>query len=320
MQSDMESEKHYRHYSSGLVNIYGNSIHIKEKLFNLTDEQRREWAHDDFTLKREAVNEQYELAMQEMIMLHGEDYNDEQFWRFKKIQKPPKREKGDIKGFSRSSRYRLLKKLNQLNPDNCSNYYHITLTYPKDFPTEGEIYKGDLDAFLKRVKRKFGAEIMYLWKLEFQKRGAPHYHIILYIPSDARIKFLRDWFGLNWFQVVQRYWDTKDTLHKYAGVSVDKIDNLKMAGSYLSKYISKDEDDSASAQGRYWGCSKNWGHTILEDQSLTAIQLIILRRLLKRYLKENEYMTEIISKPFELTIFGHWSFFVKALKWIKEIH
>jgi len=65
------------------------------------------------------------------------------------------------------------------------------------FPTDGVTHKADLDAFIKRCKRKFSNEIEYLWKLEFQKRGAPHYHMIIHLPKPFKIDYLRKWFSKN---------------------------------------------------------------------------------------------------------------------------
>jgi hypothetical protein len=51
----------------------------------------------------------------------------------------------------------------------------ITLTYPKEFPCNGKETKAHLNAFLQYLRRR---QIEYTWILEFQERGAPHYHII----------------------------------------------------------------------------------------------------------------------------------------------
>ncbi|MDZ7808806.1 MAG: hypothetical protein U5K71_17105 [Gracilimonas sp.] len=107
--------------------------------------------------------------------------------REKQEQQTSIRKKGDIQGFSQKSRSRMLKRINQLNPDRKDQFYHVTLTYPKRFPSDGVTHKTDLDVFIKRIQRKFGEGLELLWKLEFQKRGAPHYHIILYLTKSFNI-------------------------------------------------------------------------------------------------------------------------------------
>lgn len=53
----------------------------------------------------------------------------------------------------------------------------ITLTYGPNFPVNGRIVKRDLSQVLKWLNRKYG-RYSYLWFLEFQNRGAPHFHIL----------------------------------------------------------------------------------------------------------------------------------------------
>lgn len=54
----------------------------------------------------------------------------------------------------------------------------LTLTYPAQFPTTGKIVKVHLNRFLGWLRRKYD-DPGYLWFLEFQRRGAPHIHILL---------------------------------------------------------------------------------------------------------------------------------------------
>lgn len=330
----MPRPDHYRKHSKGLVTVYGNSAEIKETPFNLSPSQRLALAKEEFTDKRIAVNEQDEKEFQEYVIANGLQYTHRPIRQVKEKPKAPKRKRGDITCFTRKSRYRLLKKYNRVNPDREVKPYHIVLTYPRRFPTDGKEYKADLDVFFKRVKTKFG-RIEYLWKLEFQGRGAPHYHIILYLSKNYRITFLREWMINNWYEVAQRFWDTKIDNHLEAGTSCDLVDSHKKASFYLSKYIAKQEEDvidwetgeiikEASNypenQGRFWGCSRNWGDVILKEQHLTAHQLILLRRLIKRLLKDQERMSKLVTRPINLVIFGHWSFFVQAIKWVRSVH
>jgi hypothetical protein len=62
----------------------------------------------------------------------------------------------------------------------------LTLTYPADYPNP-RIAKRHLDTYMKRLRRKF-PKLAGVWRLEFQRRGAPHFHVLLfgvdYIPMD----------------------------------------------------------------------------------------------------------------------------------------
>jgi hypothetical protein len=66
----------------------------------------------------------------------------------------------------------------------------LTLTYPKDFPTNGPQIKKDLNCFLTHVRKEYPA-IKYFWWLEFQKRGAPHYHIYMTSYKDLNKERLK---------------------------------------------------------------------------------------------------------------------------------
>ncbi len=104
-----------------------------------------------------------------------------------------------------------------------------TLTYGKDYPTDHESKK-HLDMFLKRCRRKF-PEFKYVWVIEKQKRGAPHFHILTpyYIPKE--------WINKAWNEIVNT-WQLSNS-HKLQTVlpNVIKVDN---AGAYMSKYLSKE--------------------------------------------------------------------------------
>lgn len=190
----MIKHENYRLLSKGELKVYGNSVEIKEDFFSLSREQERELNREEIRNTRKSIdlrNERFDKLFIEHVLKYGQDFNKYPLRAFEKVPKekpePPKRERGDIVGFSKGSRLRLLRKLNKINPDNTSQVFHITLTYPKRFPADGVTHKADLDAFIKRCKRKFSDEIEYLWKLEFQKRGAPHYHMILYLPKLSKI-------------------------------------------------------------------------------------------------------------------------------------
>jgi hypothetical protein len=196
----------------------------------------------------------------------------------------------------------------------------MTLTYPQRFPEDGVTHKTDLDVFIKRLKRKFGEDVEYLWKLEFQKRGAPHYHIIVRLPKFYNHEYLKHWLSQNWYEVAQRFWDEKQEKHLSAGTEVQKIKNIRSAAHYLCKYLNKELDNTPSNQGRFWGCSRNWGD-LMHEAELTGRQLVWFRRLVKRMTKgNNKRMSKMITLPMNLTIFGYWRAFVQALEWVEQTH
>jgi hypothetical protein len=56
----------------------------------------------------------------------------------------------------------------------------LTLTYPGDWlivAPNAEVVKRHFQALCKRYGRAWGEPLIGPWKLEFQRRGAPHFHI-----------------------------------------------------------------------------------------------------------------------------------------------
>lgn len=135
----------------------------------------------------------------------------------------------------------------------------VTLTYPKEYPCDGTLVKKHLDSFLKWCKRRFGAP-SYLWFLEFQKRGAPHIHLLLDAPMPQTEMERRLLFGevsQAWYRIVK----SGDELHLRAGTRVERIRKPDGAARYCLKYAYKTEQKCVPEQyrnvGRFWGCSRD---------------------------------------------------------------
>jgi hypothetical protein len=135
----------------------------------------------------------------------------------------------------------------------------ITLTYPRDFPCDGRVVKRHLNAFLQSL-RKEAPKFSYLWFLEFQKRGAPHIHILSNYPSTAGRSLLRGFrfrVSASWYRIV----DSGDTRHLAAGTNVQRIRKQDGARRYAVKYAQKTEQkvvpEAFHNVGRFWGASRD---------------------------------------------------------------
>src|SRR5690606_31407134 len=91
----------------------------------------------------------------------------------------------------------------------------VHLTYPGEFCADGRTVKGHLSAFYRRWKRRFGPP-RGAWKREFQRRGAPHFHLLLSWPEGVGLGPLRLWVARAWYEVV----GSDDPEHLVAGTSV----------------------------------------------------------------------------------------------------
>ncbi len=172
-------------------------------------------------------------------------------------QKRPSGKRGEIRGFSRKSRRRLL--------DLCSKLDHkrigrrkgqmypafLTLTYGATFPSGAESKK-DLDSMLKWLERR-SCRGCGIWRLEFQERGAPHYHLILlgvsYIAKEK----------------IQAAWN-KIIKEDRVFTRIEGLQSAKQAMGYVAKYVAKVPEEgqaqcgfnlgpysTAPSTGRFWG-------------------------------------------------------------------
>jgi hypothetical protein len=87
----------------------------------------------------------------------------------------PKR--SEISEFSKKSRQRLRLSLAKVNQSRCGRPIFSGLTYPADFSLDEQTFKRHLKVFSQRFLRAFPSAGFH-WKLEFQARGAAHFHPI----------------------------------------------------------------------------------------------------------------------------------------------
>jgi hypothetical protein len=162
-------------------------------------------------------------------------------------QEVPKR--GKVAGFSPKSRNRLMRTLAEVRRD-CLPLF-VTLTFPAYYPTI-ERAKRDLDTFIKRMARKFPT-VAGVWKLEPQKRGAPHFHLLIWGASFAE---LLSFVPLAWYEIVGSGDPNHLAWHKgELGNSpcVQQIEKQQGVFWYASKYMSKEVGTQFSDWGRWWG-------------------------------------------------------------------
>lgn len=153
--------------------------------------------------------------------------------------------RGDVDGFSMASRKRMIELCLTLDSaDVVRNSVFITLTYPEKYP-ETSATKIHLEAFIKRVYRSFG-KLAILWRLEYQKRGAPHYHLIVF-----GVRFIdKGWVAGAWFEIV----GSGDQRHLNAGTRVESLESGRGVVFYVAKYCAKIENNVAGDKtGRVWG-------------------------------------------------------------------
>lgn len=146
----------------------------------------------------------------------------------------------------------------------------ITLTYGVEFPLGGNLVKAQFVKMLKRLKR-YGIK-EYVWYLEFQKRNAPHFHVMVdkkVTKGDGRL----DWLGTSWGKVIGangvKYSSLRDRTVRDQYSSVVKANSSPRAWEavksrdgairYMAKYAlktrQKDVPENYRNVGRFWGVS-----------------------------------------------------------------
>lgn len=125
-----------------------------------------------------------------------------------------------------------------------------TLTYPRTFPVDGKESKRHLKMMIQRLRRKV-PDLQYLWFMEFQKRGAPHYHM-LFDCQEGEIG--KVWLSRAWYEVV----DSGDEKHMRAGTRLERVrkDARRYAIKYASKMHQKEVPKNYRNCGRFFGYSK----------------------------------------------------------------
>jgi hypothetical protein len=153
----------------------------------------------------------------------------------------------------------------------------VTLTYPADWlavAPDGKAVKAHFKAFRKRWERTWGQQLLALWKLEFQARGAPHLHLFTVVPDGrtADGQHFREWLSAAWASVVGHPDPEEYRKHLLAGTGVDYAAGLRSSDPrriavYFSKHASfsaKEYQNVVPAEwrepgkgpGRFWGY---WG-------------------------------------------------------------
>jgi hypothetical protein len=159
-------------------------------------------------------------------------------------------ERASIVGFSATSGSRMGRYLRECTAD--YRYMH-TLTYPSAFPTDGRIVKEHLRRYLQSIARLAAANgrasgCSQFWFLEFQKRGAPHFHI--FTTEFVSFETCR----VLWYDIV----GSGDSRHLSAGIRVERLilgkkGMVSYAKKFARKTVQKDVPTEYKNVGRFWG-------------------------------------------------------------------
>ncbi|MEL7396241.1 MAG: hypothetical protein AAFN44_07715 [Pseudomonadota bacterium] len=208
--------------------------------------------------------------------------------------------------FTRASRRRLLKTIGKLNRNVLPVF--ATLTYPGKYSTDPEDWKRDLKVWGDRLERQY-PDSGFVWRLEFQKRGAPHYHLLIYGVGDDIVSF-REWLSVSWFKVV----GSENPDHLAAGTNAQPMRAARGAMYYAAKEMGKTTQARILGKypegvGRWWGIRfKNrlpWSNN--QTLQISETQANGLIRLMRKHasLKSRDY--------FSLSVFCNGPFWTERI-------
>lgn len=149
--------------------------------------------------------------------------------RYEHDAKPHRGKRNIVTGFSARSRTRLFDLFHRLEIKRKPIF--LTLTYGEDYP-DAKTAKSHLRALFERIRRKMDdIQVSAIWRMEFQERGAPHFHIIFFdLPFIDK---------LTW-----QYWWEEITGHPEPFTRVERVRSHKQIMAYVSKYVAKLEPSS----------------------------------------------------------------------------
>lgn len=114
----------------------------------------------------------------------------------------------------------------------------LTLTFA-DNVTDIKYCNREFRKFIKRLNRRvYGTDktkVRYLAVWEAQKRGAIHYHVVLFGLPYIRLSELREVWG-----------------HGFVKINRVDVDQRMNVGRYISKYFSKDVDEGSYKQKKFF--------------------------------------------------------------------
>lgn len=164
--------------------------------------------------------------------------------------------RGVIDGFSLDSRRRLRKKL--MSVDFAStDLLWVTLTYHKSWGASFKDWKADFENYIKRMLKTWPEYQGLMWRLEFQERGAPHFHFLISFPKGKRpaAASFQMWSSHSWADVIGGPEDQDLLIY---GSKVIEVCNSRELGKLLG-YLVKEMGKVTQGIGDRNGTGRMWG-------------------------------------------------------------
>ena len=163
----------------------------------------------------------------------------------------------------------------------------LTLTFKENIT---DVKKANIifNRFIVRMRKRI-EDFKYIAVIEFQQRGAVHYHLLCdldiskLITKEATRKYERDFSQNHW---------------KNGFVTIKPADHVDNMGAYFCKYLSKDMFDERMFRKKKYFCSQNLNKPIelkgdkarfLMDKYLPETKLLFERDMNSKWVGKIEY-------------------------------
>jgi hypothetical protein len=186
--------------------------------------------------------------------------------------------------------------------------FFVALTYPAVFPTARES-KRQLERFIDRHDDRWGKKWMF-WKLEPQKRGAPHYHLLVGMGAGVSMEEYRGWFARAWSEIAAAGQSVVEQekcrrVHQHER-QCQRMESWNGVAAYAGKYLGKTFlVEGWEKPGRYWGIANRAElPVVMIDDALDEVEGRRLKRYLRRWYESQRVGNPMLVMPQKFTWLG----------------
>lgn len=199
-----------------------------------------------------------------------------------------------VKAFSHASSTRMKLLLSKIDMQYYRTRLFFTCTFHNVYPLDKEGLNRYLQALLKRIEYHLPSASI-IWRIELQKREAPHFHFLIFFPGKlnaiSKIKIASQ---------LKNHWGIltkKINYFSYSTASdVREMNSNNKLFIYLAKYSSKQSDkEIPKLYGRLWGYRNEFvfreeKYFEVSKEYFLALKKVILKDCYKNFKPSDEFL------------------------------